>query len=52
MVIKIINDLINPDRIIFILLVFGAYSQIIDNSSLLFSITKRTKTIRKAIKKI
>jgi hypothetical protein len=50
--IKAVNDSISPDNIIFILLVFGTYPRIINDSGPLFSITKRTKIIRKAIKEI
>jgi hypothetical protein len=50
--VKTINDSISPDGIIFTLLVFGAYPRITNNSSLLFFIIKRTKTIRKTTKEI
>jgi hypothetical protein len=50
--IKVINNLVGPDSIIPILLVFGAYPRMTNNSNLLFSIIKRTKTIRKTTKKI
>jgi hypothetical protein len=50
--IKAINDSVGPDRIIPIFLVFGAYPRITENSVLLLTITKRTKTIRKATKEI
>jgi hypothetical protein len=51
-IVKTINDSVGPDGIISALLVFRAYPRITNDSSLLFSITKRTKTIRKATKKI
>jgi hypothetical protein len=51
-VIKTINDLIGPDNIILILLVFGAYLRITNNSLLLLIIIKRIKTIRKTNNKI
>jgi hypothetical protein len=50
--IKIVNDSASPDDIILILLVFRAYPRITNNSSLLFFIIKKTKTIRKTIKEI
>jgi hypothetical protein len=51
-VMKTINDLVGPDSIILILLVFGAYLRITNNSLLLFITIKRAKTIRKASNKI
>jgi hypothetical protein len=51
-VIKTINDLVGLDSIIFILLIFGAYPRINNNSLLSLMITKRTKTIRKTSNKI
>jgi hypothetical protein len=50
--IKAVNDSAGPDRIIFIFLVFSAYPRIIENSVLLFIITKKTKAIRKTTKEI
>jgi hypothetical protein len=50
--VKAVNDLASPDGIIPTLLVFGAYPRITNDSSPLFFITKKTKTIRKAIKEI
>jgi hypothetical protein len=47
-VMKTINDSIGPDGIIPILLVFGAYPRITNNSVLSPITTKRTKAIRKA----
>jgi hypothetical protein len=51
-VIKTINDLAGPDNIILILLVFGAYPRMTNNSLLSFITIKRAKTIRKASNKI
>jgi hypothetical protein len=51
-VVKVVNDSASPDSIILILLVFGAYPRITNNSSLLFFIIKRTETIRKTTKEI
>ena len=52
MAIKAINDLVGPNNIIFILLVFRVYPRLIKDSLLLTIITKRAKAIRKAIKEI
>jgi hypothetical protein len=49
---KVINDLAGLDSIILILLVFGAYLRITNNSLLLPIIIKRTKAICKASNKI
>jgi hypothetical protein len=49
---KTINDLVGPDGIIPTLLVFRAYPRITNNSVLSPTITKRTKTIRKASNEI
>jgi hypothetical protein len=49
---KAINDLVGPDSIILILLVFGAYLRITNNSLLLLITIKKTKTIHKASNKI
>jgi hypothetical protein len=46
-VIKVVNDLAGPDNIIPILLVFGAYLRITNNSLLSLTTIKKTKTIRK-----
>jgi hypothetical protein len=51
-VIKTINDLVGPDNIIPILLVFRAYLKITNNSLLSPTTIKRAKTIRKASNKI
>jgi hypothetical protein len=50
--IKAINDLAGPDGIIFILLVFGAYPRITNNSVLSLTTTKRVEAIRKTSNKI
>jgi hypothetical protein len=47
-VIKTINDSVGLDNIILILLVFGAYPRISNNSLLFLTTTKKTKAIRKA----
>jgi Zn/Cd-binding protein ZinT len=49
---KTINDLAGPDGIIPILLVFGAYPRITNDSVLSLITTKRAKTIRKASNEI
>ena len=51
MAVKAINNLIGPDGIIPILLVFRAYPYIIKDSLLLLPIIKWTEAIHKAIKK-
>jgi hypothetical protein len=48
MAVKAINDSAGPDGIIPILLVFGAYPRMTNNSVLSPIITKRAETIRKA----
>jgi hypothetical protein len=45
--VKAVNDSVGPDSIIPILLVFGAYLRITNNSLLSPTTIKRTKTIRK-----
>ena len=50
--VKAINDLVGPDGIIPILLVFGAYPRITNNSALSPITTKRAKTICKTTKEI
>ena len=52
MAVKAINDLVRPDSIISILLVFGAYPHIIKDFLLLLFIIKRIKAIYKAIKEV
>jgi ABC-type bacteriocin/lantibiotic exporter with double-glycine peptidase domain len=51
-VVKTINDSVGPDSIIPILLVFGAYLRITNNSLLLLITIKRTKAIRKTSNKV
>jgi hypothetical protein len=51
-VVKTINDLAGPDGIILILLVFGAYPRITNNSLLSPITIKRAEAIRKASNKI
>jgi hypothetical protein len=50
--IKTINNSAGPNSIIPILLVFGAYPRITNNSAPSFTITKKTKIICKTIKEI
>jgi hypothetical protein len=50
--VKAINDSAGPDGIIPILLVFGAYPRMTNNSALSPITTKRTETIRKTSNKI
>jgi hypothetical protein len=52
MAVKAVNDLVGPDGIIPILLVFRAYLRITNNSLLSPITIKRTKTIRKASNEI
>ena len=52
MAVKTINNLVGPDSIILILLVFKAYPCMIKDSLLLLFITERTKAIYKAIKEV
>jgi hypothetical protein len=52
MAIKAINDSARPEGIILILLVFGVYPRITENSVLSPTITKKTKAIRKTTKEI
>jgi hypothetical protein len=51
-VVKTINDLAGPDSIIPILLVFGAYLRMTNNSLLSPIIIKRAETIRKTSNKM
>jgi hypothetical protein len=50
--VKTVNDSVGPNDIIPILLVFGAYPRITNNSVLSLITTKRAKTIRKASNEI
>ena len=52
MAIKAINNSARLNRIIFIFLVFGAYSRITKIDALLLSIIKRDKAIHVATKKV
>jgi hypothetical protein len=52
MVVKTINDLVGLDNIILILLVFGAYLRITNNSLLLLITIKRAEVIRKTSNKV
>ena len=52
MAVKAINNLVGPDGIIPILLVFRAYPCIIKDFLLLLSITEWTEAIYKAIKDV
>ena len=52
MAIKAINNLAKLNRIIFTLLVFRAYPQIIKIDTLLLSIIKRAKAIYTVIKEV
>jgi hypothetical protein len=52
MVVKAINDLVEPDGIIPILLVFGAYPRITNNSALSLITTKKAEAIRKTSNEI
>jgi hypothetical protein len=52
MAVKTINDSVGPDGIILILLVFGAYLRITNNSLLLLITIKRAETVRKTSNKI
>ena len=52
MAVKAVNDLVRLDRIVSILLVFGAYPQITKESLLSLSIIQRAKAICKATKEV
>jgi hypothetical protein len=52
MAVKAVNDSARPNGIIPILLIFGVYSRIIENSVPSLIITKRTETIRKTTKEV
>jgi hypothetical protein len=52
MAVKAINNLVGPNRIIFILLVFSIYPQLTEMDPLSLSVTKRIKTIYIATKKV
>jgi hypothetical protein len=46
---KAINNTTSPDRLVPILLVFGAYPRIIESNALLLSVTQQANAIKKAI---
>jgi len=50
--IKVVNDSAGPNRIIPILLVFGAYPRLTKMDPPSLSVTKRTKTIHAATKEV
>ena len=50
--VKAINNSAGLNRIVFTLLVFGAYPQITKIDTLLLSVTKRAKAIRVATKEV
>jgi hypothetical protein len=52
MAVKAVNDSARPNGIIPILLIFGVYPRIIENSVPSLIITKRTETIRKTTKEV
>ena len=49
MAFKAINDTAGPNKLVFILLVFGAYPQIIELNALSSSVTQQANAIKKAI---
>ena len=52
MAFKAINDTTGPNRLVSILLVFGAYPQIVKLDILLLSVTQRANIIKKAMVEI
>ena len=52
MIFKIINDFVNFNELIFILLMFDAYSKMIKSDVSTFAIIQRAMIMRKVIKKI
>jgi hypothetical protein len=52
MVVKAINDLARPDRIILTLLVFGVYPRMTNNNTLLLLVIKRAIATRAATKEV
>ena len=52
MIIKIVNDTIEYNNLVFILLIFGTYSRIINNDILSLFIIKRVKVIKITINEI
>jgi hypothetical protein len=51
-VIKAVNDTVEPDDLVLTLLVFSTYSQITTTNTLSLMVTERSKAIIKAIKQI
>ena len=49
---KVINNTTGPNRLVFILLVFGVYPQIVKLDALLLLVTQRANAIKKAIVEI
>ena len=52
MAFKAINNTAGPNKLVLILLVFGAYPQIVKLNTLLLSVTQRANAIKKAIVEI
>jgi hypothetical protein len=52
MAFKAINDTARPNRLVLILLVYSAYSQITEYNPLLASIAQRALAIKKAMAKV
>ena len=52
MVIKVINDSVKPNSIVFTLLVFGTYPRITNKNALSLLIIKKAKVIRVVIKEV
>jgi len=52
MAVKAINDIVGPDGLVPILLVFGTYPQMATTDAPSLTITERGKAITKAIKQI
>ena len=52
MIFKIINDFVDFNELIFILLMFDAYSKMIENDVSTFAIIQRAMIMRKVMKKI
>ena len=52
MIFKIINDFVDFNELVFILLIFGAYSKIIENDVSTFAIIQRAMIMRKVMKEV
>ena len=52
MVVKAVNDIVRPDKLVLTLLVFGLYPRITDQDPPAPTITKRAKAIYIAIKEV